>query len=266
VLIVALSAQLVQANAQVLTPYLESSGTEQKPRSNAGFSMQADRLRMRADFALRGQQIPAPIHALQRRPMGSTEVVPNLRSAFTIAKNLDLETGVSFAEWNADSETTFDTRLRYKKSLRAFFDELDGSLWRSPDGLTKQSFRLGFHENIGTRSEFAPLAISGEALLEATQRDAGALAVRRGDSRRVRVEARVAGLMPAFLGANHTVGFNVERKAGARSESARALTYDQAWTLRSLTKLRLNFRFRRHTQSGTASSEPSLDFTWRSKF
>ena len=221
---------------------------------------------MRADFALRAKQVTAPIHALQPRSSGSTEVVPNLRSALTIAKNLNLETGVSFAEWNAHSDTTFDTRLRYKKSLRAFFDELDGSVWRSPEGLTKQSLRLRFHEVLSDGGDVAPLTITGEAIFEATQSDTAALAGQSNDRHRVGIETKVTGLMSAFLGADHTVGFKVEKTAGTRPESASTLTYDQSWTLSPLTKLGLNWQFLRQTYSVADDFEPSIDFTWRSKF
>lgn len=265
-LVLALSAPLWQASAQGLTTYLESSGTQQKPRSSAGLAVQNDRLGVRAGLALRAQQIAAPSYALDLRPSGSTEVVPNLRSALKIAKNLDLETGVSFAEWNESSETTFDTRLRYKKPLHAFFNVLDSSLWRSPDGLTRQTVRLGFHEILGNGSEFAPLTIAGAAIFEATQTDAAALAGQSNDSHRVRLETRVAGLMPAFLGADHTVGFSVEKTAGARPESASTVTYDQSWTLSPLTKLGLNLQFLRQSYSLADDFEPTVGFTWRSKF
>ena len=150
VLALALAAALCsEAQAQGVTTYFESSGTAQKPRSNAGLSVGRDRLRMRADIAVRGARTASPAQAMVRRSSSSTEVVPNLRSAFTLAKNLDIETRVSFAEWNTGTDTTFDTRLRYRKSLNAFFKELDGSFWRLPGGLTKQVLRLGFDQILG---------------------------------------------------------------------------------------------------------------------
>jgi hypothetical protein len=261
-LALALSAQLFQANAQGLTTYLETSGTEQKPRSNAGLSMQGDRLRIRADVALRAQQVAALVHSLEPRRSGSTEVVPNLRSSFTLAKNLDLETGVNFAEWNAHSATTFNTRLRYRKSLDTFFDELDGSVWRSPEGRTTQRLRLGFHETLG--SDFAPLTITGAAVLEATQ--SAGLTGQSSDSHRLRLETKLAGLMPAFLGADHAVGFKVEKTAGARPESTSTLTYDQAWTPSPVTSLGLNLQLLQQEYSAGDGLEPSFGFTWRSKF
>ncbi len=92
VLALALSAPLLfdEAAAQGLTTYVESSGTGLKPRSNAGLAVQTDRVRMRAHLALRAQQIATPSLGLAA-PGGSTQVVPNLRSALTIAKNLDIE-------------------------------------------------------------------------------------------------------------------------------------------------------------------------------
>jgi len=248
-----------------VTTYLESSGTELKPRSNAGVSLHGDRLRMRADLSLRGKQLDASNHAFQFRPNGSTEIVPSLRSAVTLAKNLNLETGVSFAEWNSSSSTTFDTRLRYKKSLDLFFDELDSSLWRSPEGATKQSVRLGFHEVLGDPGALAPLTISGGAIFEAT-RGAAALEAASSSQHRVRVEARVAGLMPEFLGAEHAVGFKVEKAVGSRPESASALTYNPSWAPSSLTNLGLNLELERQTSSPALGFAPSIDFTWRSRF
>jgi hypothetical protein len=259
-----LSAPLVdEASAQGLTTYLESSGTELKPRSNAGLAVQTDKLRMRADFALRAQQIATAPLALAP-PGGSTEVVPNLRSALTITKNLDVETRVNFAEWNARSETTFDTRVRYRRSLDTFFDELDGSLRRSPDGMTTQSLRLGFKQILGAFGSIFPLTITGQAIFEATQ-DAAVVGL-SGDSRKVGVETRLAGFTAAFPAANHALIFKVEKTSGARPASARAVTYDQSWTVSPMTKLGLNLRFLRQSYNSANDFEPSLDLSWRSQF
>ena len=245
-----------EAHAQSLTTYLESSGTEQKPRSNLGLSIHADKLQLRADVALRASANPGdPLH---HGPSGSTEVVPNLRSAFSVAKNLDLETRVSLPEWNAGTDATLDTRLRYRKSLDAFVDELDGSISRSPNGLTKQALRLGFHHLLGDPGAFTPLTITGAAIFEATQ----AAAELSGDSRRVGIETRVTGLLSQFLAADHSLSFKVQKTMGKRSESASTLAYDQSWTLSSLTKFGFSFRILRQTY-GPLDYEPSIDFNWR---
>jgi hypothetical protein len=247
-----------QANAQQLTTYLESSGTGLRPRSNAGLAVQTDRLRMRADFALRAHQSAAASLGWAP-PRGRTEVVPNLRSALTIAKNFDIETRVNFAEWNARSDTTFDTRVRYKRSLDVFFDELDGSLWRSPDGLTKQSLRLGFTQALGDFGGIAPLTLTGQAIFETTQ---GAAALST-DSHKVGVETRLAS---ALLATNHALIFKVEKTSGAQPTSATAVTYDQSWAMSPVTKLGLNLQFLRQSYNPANDFEPSIDVSWRSQF
>jgi hypothetical protein len=254
---------LDQANAQDLTTYLESSGTGLKPRSNAGLAVQTARLRVRADFALRAQQIAtAPLGLAP--PGGSTEVVPNLRSALTIAKHLDIETRVNFAEWNARSDTTFDTRVRYRRSLDTFFDELDGSLWRSPNGLTKQSLRLGFKQILGDFGGISPLTITGQAMIETSQ-DAAAAGL-PSDSRKIGVETRLAGFSSAFPGADRALIFKIERTSGARPASTSAVTYDQSWTVSPMTKLGLNLEFLRQSYSPADDFAPSVDLSWRSQF
>ncbi len=259
-----LSAQPFDAaNAQDLTTYLEASGNGLNPRSNAGLAVQTDRLRMRADLALRGQEVVTPSLGLASRS-GSTEVVPNLRSALTIAKNLDIETRVNFAEWNTRSDTTFDTRLRYRRSLDAFFDELDGSLWRSPDGLTKQSLRLGFNRILGEFGGFSPLTIAGQAIFETTQ-DAAAAGLSNG-SRKLGIETRLAGFTSAFLAVHHALIFKVEKTSGAHPASESAVTYDQSWKVSPMTKLGLNLQFLRQSYSPADDFEPSMGLSWRSQF
>ena len=244
------------AHAEGVTAYFESAGTSQKARSNAGLSLTGERVRMRADLAVRGAWSQSPPHALYRRSSGSTEVVPNVRSAFTIARNLDVETRVSFAEWNAGADATVDTRVRFRKSLGAFFDELDGSLWRLPGGLTRQAVRLGFGRVLGDGGTTAPLAITGAASFEAT----------RGDSRKVGVETRVAGLLSPFLATDHAVSLKVEKTVGARPESASTLAYDQSWTPNPLTELGFNLMLKRETYSPANDFAPAFTFTWRSQF
>ena len=85
------------------------------------------------------------------------------------------------------------------------------------------------------------------------------------DSHKVRIETKVTGLW-AFLGADHAVGFRIEKTAGARPESASSLTYDRSWTLRPLTKLGLNLQFLRQTYSVADDFDPSIGFTWHGRF
>lgn len=256
---------LGEAKAQGLSTYFESSGTEHKPRSNAGVAVQNDWFRMRADVALRARaaQTASTTFALQPLPTGSTEVTPNLRSAFKIAKNLDLETRVNFAEWNADTDTTVDTRLRYRKSLGSFFDELDGSFWRSPEGTTNQTLRLNFDQVLGDPEAIAPLTITGQAIFEATQQ---AYSGASNDSRKVAIETKVAGFLSTLLTTDHALSFRAEKTVGTRPESASTLTYGQSWMLSPLAELGLDLNFRRQTFSPADDFEPSIGIRWRGEF
>jgi hypothetical protein len=213
-------------------------------------------MRMRADLAVRGARNQSPTYDLYRRSSASTEVVPNVRSAFTLAKNLDIETRVNFAEWNSRADTTVDTRVRYRKSLKTFFDELDGSLWRLPGGGTKQVLRLGFGHTLGDSGTTAPLAITGAALFEATE----------GDAHKVGVETRVAGLLSPLLTTDHAVSLKVEKTGGARPQSASTLAYDQSWTPGPLTELGFDLTLKRETYSPANDFAPAITFTWRSQF
>jgi hypothetical protein len=217
---------------------------------------------MRADFALRAQQLATA--SLGPPAGGSTEVVPNLRSSLTLAKNLDLETRVNFAEWNARSNTTFDTRVRYRKSFDFFFDELDGSLWRSPDGLMKQSLRLGFKQILGDYGGIAPLTITGQAIFETTE--ATGAAGFASDSHKIGVETRLAGFPSAFLATHQALTFKVEKTSGAQPASASVVSYDQSWTVSPMTKLGLNLGLLRQSYTPANDFEPSLDLSWRSQF
>lgn len=248
-----------EAHAEGLATYFESSGTAQKPRSNAGLSIDGgERLRLQAGFALRGAGAPG---ATAPRAGANTEVVPNLRSAFSIAKNLDLETRVSFAEWNAGTETTADTRLRYRKSLGTFINHFEGSVWHTRDGLTREAVRLGFNQPLGGPAS-APVTFSGAAILEATQ----SAEEWASDSRKIGLETRVGGLMPHFPAANQSLSFRVEKTSGTRRESASVLAYDHAWTVSSLTSVGFKVEFPRYSSSPADDFDPALGFDWRARF
>jgi hypothetical protein len=248
------------AKADGVAAYFESSGTEQKPRSNAGLSINGgDWLKLQAGVALRGTALATdPAH----RATGSTEVVPSLRSAVSIAPNFDLETRLSFAEWNAGTDATADTRLRYRKSLRTFINSFEGSVWRSRDGLTRQALKLGFRRLLGDAAALTPLKITGTAVFEATQ----SAADWASDSRRVGFETRLAGLMPRLHAADQSLSFKVEKTVGTRVESASTLAYNHAWTVSSLTSVGFKVEFPRRSYSPADDFEPALGFDWNSRF
>jgi len=239
------------AVADGIATYFESSAN-QKPRSNAGLSVESDRLRVKADVALQA-------------PDKKTRIIPNLSSAFTIAKHLDIETHVNLAEWTTGADPTIDTRLHFR-SLGPFFEELEGRIWRSPDGLSRQILKLGFYQTLSDATSLTPVTITGRAIYETTNGPDLLLPGDGTDARRVGLETVVAGLMSPFFAGHNAFSLRVDRVSGARPENASSLAYDQSWTMRNFTKLGFNLKVLRAAQSAANDLEPSLGFTWRTEF
>jgi hypothetical protein len=241
-----------QAHADgLLTTYVESAGALLRPRSNAGVAVERDGMRLKADLSLQA-------------PNKATQIVPNVSSAFTIGRSLDIETRVNLAEFNTRTDANFDTRLHFR-SLGPFFDELEGRIWRSPDGLSRQLLRLGFYQTLGTTSAGEPpLTLTGRTFFETSQ--AAASATRTAGTRRYGVETLVKGLTPSFVPGDGTLSFKLERTSGNRPESLSTVAYNQAWTMTNLTKLGFNLKFLRQTYSLADDFDPTIDFTWRTEF
>jgi hypothetical protein len=190
-------------------------------------------------------------------------VIPSVRSSLAVAKHLDLETKVSFAEWNAGTDTTLDARLRYRKPLDTFFNELDGSVRRTPDGLTNEVLRLGFRQPFGEGGADAPLTIAGAAIFEAVQNPDAPEDT--ADNRKLGFEMKITGLTSPFRHASHRLSLKLERTAGMHDESSGTLAYDQSWRLGSLVRLGFTLKLLRRTNGIVENSEPSFDFSWRGK-
>ena len=121
------------ARGAEVTRYFESSAGE-KPRGSAGVSVAGDRLRLDADFALRAPR---------------TQVIASVIAMFAGNERLGFETRVDGSEWsgNAPLDHRFDTRLHFRSSA-PFFDELDGRVWRSPDGQSGRILKFGFYQKL----------------------------------------------------------------------------------------------------------------------
>jgi hypothetical protein len=231
--------------AEGIATYFESSA-HHNPRSNTGVSLSGDRLRLQADLSMRA-------------PEDRTEIVPNVRSGFTLGESIDIETRVNFTELNTGSDASFDTRL-HLRSLGPFFDELEGTVRRSPDGLTTQLLRLGFYQIVGNASAITPITLTGRAIYELTQ---GAPLAEAGRKRGL--ETRLTGLTSPLPGAG-ALSLTVEQISGARPQSNRALAFDQSWSYRNVAELGLKMKLLRATYTTADDLEPSIDFTWHSRF
>jgi hypothetical protein len=71
--------------------------------------------------------------------------------------------------------------------------------------------------------------------------------------------------MPRYAMLDQSVTLKLEKTLGASAQSAGTVAYDQAWTVRSLTKLGFSVKLLRRTDRLANHSEPSVDFTWRTR-
>jgi hypothetical protein len=251
-----------------VTSRFESSAN-QKPRGDAELSVASDRLQFNADLALRA-------------PDGATLVVPKLSSTVAFGDRFGLETQVHLEDWNTRGESgaNVDTRLRYQ-SPAPFLDELEGRVWRSPDGQSGQTVGFGFHRRFAPHDP-RPIALSGKLSVENTiapieavpavgsvapePSEAGLAAVdgmtaARAETRRVRLETEVRGLLQPTRG-RAALNIKVDQATGALRATTSSIAYRYS---RMLGGAELGFNIKvRHTSDTSASTlEPSVGIHWQ---
>lgn len=261
------------AGAGEVTSYFESSANK-NPRGDAGLSVTGDRVRFKADLALRA-------------PEGSTLIVPKLSSTVALSDRLGLETQVHLDEWNSRSEipgANVDTRLRFRPSA-PFLDEFEGRVWRAPDGQSGQALKLGFHQKFRTAHEPKPITVRGRASVETTltpveaeparadvsvepagggpvAADAvSAIAVARTETRLVRLETDVSGLLQRARGRS-AVNIRLDQASGATRATTSSVAYRYSWTLAG-AELGLNLKVRRTNDATASTVEPSVGLNWK---
>jgi hypothetical protein len=248
------------AVAAGVSPYFESSAN-QKPRGNAGLSVSGDRMKLNADLALRA-------------PNKATEVVPRVSSAFSLGNRLDLETRVDLSDWNsrtAAAGAKVDTRLHFQSSA-PFLDELEGRVWRSPDGQSGRILKFGFYQKLSAANAPGAVTIRSKAIVESTvgRLPLPALPASGGESglaarpenRRFGVETEVGGLMSRLASGRGALKIKLDKVAGSRPETAGSVGYDQQWKLGLGAQLGFNVNMLRATYSTAGSFVPSVGISW----
>jgi hypothetical protein len=245
------------ARAADFAPYFSAAASD-NPRSNAGLSLDGDKLKMKADLAVR-----SPDH--------TTQIVPNLSSAFALGQRLGVETRMNLAEWNSGAElpgAKFDTRLHFRSSA-PFLDELEGRYWRSNAGQTGRLLKFGFYQNLRESSSTAPLTIRSRATLETSDGVAAADGIVRTlprDNRRLGWETELAGVTAGFLPGRSAVKLALEKVAGQRAETTRSLAYDHSWSVRNVAQFGVNVKMLRATLTTADALQPSIGLSWRGEF
>jgi hypothetical protein len=242
------------ASAGGVTSYFESSAN-QKPRGNAGVSVTSDRVRLNADLALRA-------------PNKATEIVPRVSSRFALSDRLGLETRVDLSDWNSRTVVPgakVDTRLHFQSSA-PFLDELEGRVWRTPDGQTGRILKFGFYQKLSDASAVAPLTIRSKAVVETTvgtssQVHSAAALGNRVENRRFGIETELGGLMSQRRGRG-ALKIKLDKIAGSRPETAGSVAYDQSWKIK-LGQVGMNLKMLRATYTTAGTLEPSVGITWQ---
>lgn|SRR5881394_241769 len=241
------------AVAGEIAPYFESSAN-QKPRGDAGLSVTSDRLKINADFSLRA-------------PDGNTRIIPQLYSAFALTSRLGLETKVHFDDWNSHADISgldVDTSLHFRSSTPVFKD-LEGRVWRSPDGQSGRMLKFGFFQRLGDPTDQTPLTLRSNASFEATvgapDGSLDALPDPRPESRRVRLETEVGGLLPRLPGRS-AIKVKLDKVVGgAAPGTTSSVAYNHWWRV-GLADLGLNFKMSSTSVTPASSLEPSLRLDW----
>jgi hypothetical protein len=241
------------AGAGGIAPYFESSAN-QKPSGDAGLSVTNDWVKINADLALRA-------------PDGDTRIIPQLSSVFALTSRLGLETSVHFEDWSAHAEipgANVDTRLHFRPSVPVF-KELEGRVWRSPDGQSGRMLKFGFYQRLGDPTEQKPLTLRSNASFEATvgalDSSLDASLESRPASRRVRIETEVGGLLARMRGRS-AIKIRLDKVVGAAAGTTSSVALNHSWRV-GPADLGLNFKLLDTSVETATSLEPSFSLDWQ---
>jgi len=205
-----------------------------------------------------------------RAPGGATEIRPKVTSTFAISPRIDFETRLDLAEWNSGANllaAKFDTRL-HVQAPAPFLDELEGRVWRSPDGQSGRILGLGFYQTLSQPSRASKITIRSRATLETTSSPALAASVTAAPAnvatRRVGLETEVGGFMSTPR--NAMLRLKILRTVGRDVETTRSLGYDRTWTVHRAILLAMSLGVLQDSRNAAQNIEPSLGIRWRGTF
>jgi len=142
-----------QVGAAEITPYLTAS--DGKPSTNAGLRVNDGVLSIHADLAVNSES-------------AVTRALPQVSSELALAEWIGFATSVKLPDWNGaagQAGAIFDTRVHFEPGA-PFIDRIEGRLRRDPDGLERQSLKLGFSDALGWVDGAGNVAVKGSAIIE----------------------------------------------------------------------------------------------------
>jgi len=241
------------AGATEITPYLMAA--DGKPETTAGLRLDDGFMSIRADVAVNSES-------------AATKALPRISSELAISERIGFVTSVKLPDWNGGASrygAIFDTRLHFEPGS-PFVDRIEGRLHRAPNGLERQSLKLGFSDTLAWPMGSSRLAFKGSAIVEGTTEPGS------DDSLAMGIEARLYGFdVPALglgsLGLSEpsgSISLNVRREAGAMAQTERlaSVAYDHSWAFLDSGQLGLTLEASRSANR----IEPVLGLSWQAAF
>jgi hypothetical protein len=243
-----------QAGAVELAPYLKSPA-KGDPRANAGFQINDGALKVLADVAVKSES-------------AVTRALPQVSSELTVADGIGFVTRVKLPDWNSgmgQSGAIFDTAVRFDPET-PILDRIEGNIHRGANGIERRSLKLGFSDFLAWGRTPDSLSITGNAIIEETQRPEA------GDSLGMGVQASLSGFSTPGLGLNF-LGFadpassltmSLRRESGlaADQSGAASFSYDHSWAFQDSARLGLKLE----ASQAEDGLEPVLGISWQGAF
>lgn len=237
-----------------LAPYLKSP-VEGDPKANAGFQLNDGALKVLADVAVKSES-------------AVTKALPQVSSELALADGIGFLTRVKLPDWNSDtgrSSAIFDTAVRFDPRT-PLVDRIEGKIHRGANGLERHSLKLGFSDFLSQGEAPDSLSITGNAIIEETQRP------ETGDSLGMGVEASLTGFSTPGFGLNF-LGFadpsssltlSLRRESGAAADQpgAASFSYDHSWAFQDSAQLGLKLK----ASQAEDGVEPALGISWQATF
>jgi len=220
------------------------------------------------------------------------QVLPRIRSGFTLGEKLDIQTLMSLPDWNAETGSSraavdtkfrltapmpfvdrFDARIRQLpsgvsrettvvfRSPIAFVDRLQGRLRQLPDGVSRYSMEFGFPEVLTNTGAQRPTSLTGGATLEEIAESDRPDIFRLG-MQMVFAGSASSGLATSRASDRYKVILRYEQETGNLERRATSLAYDHSWAIRDLARIEFNLKLLRRA----VAVDTTLGFNWQAEF
>jgi len=232
-----------QVQAADLAPYLRNLPQNQL-RSDAGFGLATDALNLRGGVTT-------------RRIGTTTLVMPQVVSTFAVAPNLKLESRATFADWNAERQTTgsnVETGVT-ARSILPMIDDVEGVLQHTTTGELHRKLKLKLRET-GVASLFSRrVLLRANASVERVEKSNTSSELITG------IEAALVQPNSNYNGFNR-IRFKYAAVSGADTRERQSMLLSHTWAQNQLLNLGVEYELTRDT----AALDNTFRLSWRAVF